>query len=599
MTGSPKAVTKGVEFSDRLIVLGGHPMPSHVYFEQTTLVSPLPPSPPPLPTMTIPKAPVFVRRGENAIQQQQDDSPLIDDRNRTLSSYFEHTVVDDYESESGVTSPPNLIQPEISHSVLHTSMEAEEEDDDIVDVNLKGVSQQGSFQRSSIELQHQTALDQQDDQSLSTRRSSTAVTVELPPEDAFERSTRINTKLNSLPSGGAFSLMNSSEDVNSSSQARSLSSSDDGKRVNRTVRHGHCEIVEHETDSETSSDEEDPLSPRRMVRVDGSARLSSASGLNGDDFDTDEDEDEFGIEGAERVEEEEAIQVRSFGRAFARVCLKDGTEDKIIPDPRRNDMTGNENDDERNGVAFANDSTVEKKPSGEEIIAVGASAKLQSATSTHIDTRQADRERMAASKSTPPRRKSRLRITFTRRSSAAGRRASGGSGSEDSNDGKSRNVLRGNMSALGCFPNRRTMLSRKNKDLDSRTGALSTCDPGIVTPVGNLDRNVTEYSAAKPPKGKFSSTAPTTPEEIAKAAQESAKRKIVKNISLQRDDWIDFATNAAQRQRQPWLIRLVSSSGNESTASGGRYGGGSGDASTTSTDDGRIGRRKWRIWRRD
>lgn len=334
----------------------------------------------------------------------------------------------------------------------------------------------------------------EDDVETSCTDSDTASHPEPPAvQHDFAHSTRINTKLNSLPSGGAFSFMNSSEDV-------------------------HSRSIESESSSE------DIRSTRRMVRVDGSAKLSTASGLADDD--EDDDEDEFGIEGAERVDEEEALQVRSFGRSFARASLKHtANDDGAFGSSRHScdhvDSIHVDDDDDDDSCSEQSDCASEEDAS------------------------------------TPPsRRKSRIRLTFSRRTTASTMRRSLDARPFRSNAAElseSANVAPG--AALSCFPNRRTMVVKRAK---------TASPPGNVPGSGAMIA-VPDFADA-------------------------SGRKMVKNVSMQRDDWIDFATNAASRQRHPWLVRLVSLHGSPGKSTSG---------SRDEDESSRKGRKKfWKRWGR-
>lgn len=360
-------------------------------------------------------------------------------------------------------------------------------------------------------------------------------------DSTFEQCTRINTKLNSLPSGGAFSLMNSSEDVDSSSSDES-----------------------HEHDS------------RKLIRVDGSAKLSTASGL-GDEEDQPE-EDEFRIEGAERVDEEEAVNVRSFGRSFARVCLSDGTPDVIVPDPHHTIP-------HVSVVAFADSEDephVRKNSSAKSRKNSTAGKGILSGTMSHNEPLT---EVFTASKSAPPRRKSRVRGTFTRRSSVANARKPKGRTSrqltenvhDDDSDVET-------MMSLSCFPSRKSAASKsKSKNIDG-TGhtLLQVCARKDRAEDSDISKHTTNQNAqvlAVP--------------DMDVRKNRSKSRKMVKNISLQHDDWIDFTTNASRKQRPPWLQRLVSSNMAESPSSTPRGSKGFENVSNASSKN----RRKfWKFW---
>ncbi|CDF35924.1 unnamed protein product [Chondrus crispus] len=374
-------------------------------------------------------------------------------------------------------------------------------------------------------------------------------------EKLVEQSTRINTKLNSMPSGGAFSFMNSSEDIVSDS----LDTSD--------------------SDTETASSTDDDLrSSRRMIRVDGSAKLSSASGLNDDDFLDDDDDDGFGIEGAERVDEEEDIQVRSFGRSFARVSLKDG-EDVIIRDPRKKDGA-------RSEVAFA-------LPGSEE------DGGRRRSSSVRVPDRPRPLESdgdsglrgMNTSRSDPPRRKSRMRLTFNKRAATANAVKNAQRKSMERNSIDRTSVDRTSVDRDGvarpsidrvlatrsmqpdvdmssdtdsdvmmtgsCFPSRKGTASRRRT-----RSSTSNVKPGASVDIAWPQQDKSKLGGWGRKKSQAAGQLVSPPDMSnmveGRRRHPSPERKIVKNVSLQKDDWIDFATNAARSQRHPWLVRVLS-----------------------------------------
>lgn len=473
MLREPRPVTKGVGFSDELIVLG----PS-----------------------SIPKAPVFVRRGDVAESAMKND-PCADHpgKPRSLSEHFEHTVV----SEKSLTSCETSWQiPNQTPAAL-----------------IKKA-------RFSDDLHHDLATnpafctdsDESDDRKLPAedviqpvpRGMALLRTVGVMSEEDLRECTRINTRLNSMPSGGTFSFMNSSETLGVS-----------------------------DTSSSSSSEDDLHLS-RKMVRVDGSAKLSSASGL------ADDEDDAFGIEGAEEVDEEEAVQVRSFGRSFARVRLKDG-EDVIIRDPRRKDT------DHTNANHEDDISKVERM-------------------TTDVDMNERDGEKWAdlvSIKSAPPRRKSRLKIAFTRRSSSSSanksRRRSGnlqGHGNDESDDGESDICTESDFGPGTCFPHRKTALLRQRAKTLSGDRPYKPRRKSLAhIPGTSKGRHKRSATIADP------GTLVAVPDMEEQVEAERETRRMVKNVSLQRDDFIEFATNAASRQKHPWLVRLVSSNGRPSPPS--------------------------------
>lgn len=354
------------------------------------------------------------------------------------------------------------------------------------------------------------------------------------------------------------------------------------------------------------------------MRVAGSAKLSSASAL---------DDDEFGIEGAEPVDEEEAILVRSFGRSFARVCLSDASVDdvgsprrggpqRVAPPPRAqtdkavrrvkgtDTMTG----DHSAAAARAHSSPGRGLPP----LPPGAPSAPDPPTSPPGPPINSDKS-LAASRSAPPRRKSRLRITFARRLSIAGLRG----GECRSSDAGSRPIIREEVAAsreedpqafsedgeverraldqrgnddvhednddddddvqyldddddddfedddddddmerradhplvgLMCFPARRVTTRMRLRGTNAGAGGNGGVGGG-----GGAARTRLLPAGG----GEAAGTVVAVPEMEMRHGKVKG-RKMVKNVSLQRDDWIDFATSASTPKRQPWLARLMS-----------------------------------------
>lgn len=354
----------------------------------------------------------------------------------------------------------------------------------------------------------------------------------VPMDDKhIERCTRINTQLNSLPSGGAFSLMNSSEDVDSS-----------------------------------SSDDESFKGSRKMIRVDGSAKLSTASGM-GDEIDM--DDDEFSIEGAEKVDEEEDVQVRSFGRSLAQARLSDHipSVDPAAPTSGRAPQ-----------VAFEEPDYLFDKDPDITANARNASQTDPSSSKSIPGTTNEDSPKkvFAESKSAPPRRKSRMRLTFIRRSSIISRKTLSEDGTvtcppemnaEDSAD----------LSRLSCLPLRRSATKPRMRN---------DC-PKPTLPTLENTRNSTDARDENP----GSLTKVTQTKLISVPEIKIQPKGMVKNVSMQRDDWIDFATNNPTKQRSMWLSRLVSSNVESSDMSSQR-----GSNESREAKGGK--RRFWKFWRR-
>lgn len=491
MLRETRPVGKGVGFSDELVVLG-----------------------PPLP-----KGKVFVHRGEVAEEHMMQD-PCADDphKPRTLSEQFEHTVVSEH---SLIGSVPSVTIPR-EDVVLRPPGKKR--------ARFVEQAQEGAALEACEESLETSCTDS--DASEGKIGGVQCLGVGLLSEEDLRKCTKINTRLNSMPSGGDFSFLNSSDDVQSAT-----------------------------TSDTSSSDDEDLISVRRMIRVDGSAKLSSASGLGDDDFLV--EEDEFGIEGAERVEEEEAVQVRSFGRSFAKVWLRDG-DDVLISDPCR--------EKRQSEVTFASEHGGERR---EYIGDVG------DVTAGHDDDDDEDEpscQDLIMSKSTPPRRKSRLKIPLARWSSTdssskppesaltkpmCGSEAGDEGGNAGANDAESDVLTESDVGPGSCFPNRKTALLRQR----AKTMA------GERPPQGPRRRSLCYVSGgrrgrnrkdSKPSQGGTVMAVPDMYEEVRGQSKEKEERKMVKNVSLQRDDWIEFATNAAKQQKHPWLVRLVSSNGRPS-----------------------------------
>lgn len=517
---------KGVGFSDQLIVLGGG-------------------SPPPSCELssTLPKAAVFVRRGCVA-QAEMADDPCADSpsKPRSLSEHFEHTRVAEETPVRDVeaTALPQLHIPP-GDVVLRPpgKRRARFYPDEMLRRGLEG---EACAPPPAEEEQVETSCTDSDPEGGEEAPVGTPQTrVEygnVESEEMFQECTRINTKLNSMPSGGTFSFMNSSEDVNS-----------ERERVS--------------SESESSTDDEDLRSSRKMIRVDGSAKLSSASGLADEDFLV--EDDEFGIEGAERVDEEEAIQVRSFGRSFARVSLKDG-EDVIIRDPRKREKS-------RSEVAFAIPEDGKRRSSS------ARAADRPRDTEVPGSGEDGLQQDFATCRSDPPRRKSRIRITFTKRSSTANSVRNAERKSVDRKSADRRSLDRKSVDqalatrqmepevemssdsdtettgTMSCFPTRKTTFLRQ------RTKS-TTVDavPGIAMEGVPEQRSKSGWLGRKTAKNVGQLVAMPDMSDVAKGRKRSPspERKIVKNVSLQHDDWIDFATNAARGQRHPWLVRVLS-----------------------------------------
>eukprot|EP00177_Eucheuma_denticulatum_P006070 GFKZ01011070.1.p1 GENE.GFKZ01011070.1~~GFKZ01011070.1.p1 ORF type:complete len:552 (-),score=97.03 GFKZ01011070.1:983-2638(-) len=516
-TSRPAGASKGVGFSDQLVVFGP----------------------------AIPKAKVFVHRGEVAEQRMMSE-PFADHPGnpRSLSEHFQHTVVSE-ESLEGVPSIriPNedvVLRPP---GKKRARFVAERHVAEMIPADCFEQSH-GEGCDSGLETPC-TESDGSDGKRAITGCSAfDLLKGGVMSEEDLRECTRINTRLNSMPSGGDFSFMNSSEEVQSETSASGEESGSEDEEDGHSL-------------TSTSSSEEDLRLSRKMIRVDGSAKLSSASGLADDDF-SEEEEDEFGIEGAERVDEEEAVQVRSFGRSFAKVSLRDG-EDVIIRDPRKKE--------ERKGnVAFAE---VTEEAEGREY----SGEVVEGDRSTDGSTRpNAD---ITACKSSPPERKSRMRDTFTRRSSNASSRqdtpATGmnivvlrdGDGIRD--DASESVFTESDYGPPSCFPSRRTTILRQRaRTITGEKSSSGHRRRSLFSVIGDRGRQGRNGCGRKAERELVA--IPDMDAEV--RGQQEGGQRMVKNVSLQQDDWIEFATNQASQQKHPWLVRLVSSSGRPGSTGG-------------------------------
>lgn len=541
-TSRPAGPSKGVGFSDQLVVFG----PS------------------------IPKARVFVHRGQVAEQRMMSE-PYADHPSnpRSLSEQFQHTVV----SEESLEGVPSIRIPN-EDVVLRPP--GKKRARFVAERHVAEMIPADAFEPSPVEACDSgletpcTESDGSDGKRPLTGTSAfDLLRGGVMSEEDLRECTRINTRLNSMPSGGDFSFMNSSEDVHSETSASAEESESED------------EDDDHSLTSTSSSEEELRLS-RKMIRVDGSAKLSSASGLADEDFSGD-DEDEFGIEGAERVDEEEAVQVRSFGRSFAKVSLRDG-EDVIIRDPRKKD-------DRKGNVAFAE---VTEEVEGREYSGQVADGDRNTDGSTRPN---AD---ITICRSTPPQRKSKMKITFARRSSNTSSKQDSavvamnvvalrdGDGLRD--DVSESAYTESDYGPPSCFPSRRTTLLRQRaRTITGERSSSGSRRRSFFSVIGDRGKHG-RHGCGRSGEREVVAI-PDMDAEV--RAQREGGQGMVKNVSLQRDDWIEFATNQASQQKHPWLVRLVSSNGRPRSTGGMDDGGRNGGSGRR---EGRRRRRRFLRW---
>lgn len=452
----------------------------------------------------------------------------------------------------------------------------------------------------------------------------------------------IPPRLVSLPSGGAISYMNSTDDVNallaaddsSPSHGDSTIVDDDANNV-ETALADHYDNTDHDIrDTATNGinrnkskvdesndhnannggdenhDDGRTRSTRRLVRVDGSATLSAICEGDDDDGDGDDEDDAFQIEGAEDVEEEEAVPVRSFGRSFARVCLGDGAS--TTPVPVNNSTHLDQVSDADDVAAPINNSltnevprdTLQTAPVGLENVDGVANVKT-----CEKDVDEVDFDADAGSlfdNSGGARRRSHFILPFPRRSSAStprdtgprrdisggdndhaptsimcfrGRRPTGYARSQDAstNDDEGRTRLLTGQESASRRRRRATNGSRTTNGSRASKG-YSRLSRGNRL-VHALSGREPETRARPPlprraPRASGASSCSRSRASIVglgnssshardqKREHGNAEKKIVRDVSLQRDDWIEFATSGGSQHRpHRWLARLVSSSG--------------------------------------
>lgn len=111
------------------------------------------------------------------------------------------------------------------------------------------------------------------------------------------------------------------------------------------------------------------------------------------------------------------------------------------------------------------------------------------------------------------------------------------------------------MVMVSCFPTRKTTLLRQ-RTKSTKVDAV----PGVAIQGAPERKSKSGWLGRKTAKDVGELVAIPDMSEVAKGRKRnpSPERKIVKNVSLQHDDWIDFATNAARGQRHPWFVRVLS-----------------------------------------
>ncbi|CAN8070487.1 unnamed protein product, partial [Agarophyton chilense] len=343
------------------------------------------------------------------------------------------------------------------------------------------------------------------------------------------RCTRLNTKLNSLPSGGAFSFLNSSDDVltDSAPSASPLPS------PSSTSSSSSSSL----SSSSSSGSSDHYLESRKLIRVDGSAKLSTASGVL-DSSDDEHPSDEFNIDGAEPVEEEQAVQLASFGSALPHIPLH----------PQQQQQQQQQLHSSLAPIPSSSNTTPDRQrpnPSNSKARTMPLSRPCNAdALQQHIlnGCHPVD--------SAPSKRPSRLRLTFFRSPSA--RRAAGTRRGEHSPAVHDEDVIEqrmGSFSSISCFSTRRSsarLRSMRADRVDARPSAAPSRGAAAAATTTNMGAQAQMV-----------------------AVPEFEARRMVKNISLQRDDFIDFTTNGRNTavKRAPWLTRLVSG-GQDGSVSG-------------------------------
>lgn len=394
----------------------------------------------------------------------------------------------------------------------------------------------------------------------------------------------------------------------------------------------------HPPDPDEYDPEDSAPSVRKLVRVDGSATLSAICD-DEDDDDDDDDDDHFGIDGAEQVDEEEAVQVRSFGRSFGQVRLAAPTSPPTSS-PQPHQKLPSRSKHRFDPPIVSTPPHLWQKDSALCIGSACDSADLEANDPnlhddhpTSLDTTLHNRspQRSLHQSHIPDRNciasdpkhnqihqhdfadpgenaehwpqhlspndiraaekpKSRLVLPFARRSSAVASSKNGDTNSATAPD--SGRVV----SSLLCFPSRRAtfrapcLLRERHRDpesainrADARTNSRTahslnsqSSQPHGTQPV------LTSSSSRDTPLISSTTTTTTTPsdcpfgKETVKCSDicnhGTTQKKMVKNVSLQRDDWIEFTTSSNSGPRKTaWIVRLLSSGPLDMTVTRSRF----------------------------
>lgn len=186
------------------------------------------------------------------------------------------------------------------------------------------------------------------------------------------------------------------------------------------------------------------------------------------------------------------------------------------------------------------------------------------------------------------RRRSRLMLAFGKRSSAVSSRMEDIAGPADSGsrlagEGSSDAVMA--HSSILCFPSRRVTTRGRGRGPDReisapRRGAFGwsesesqarakTCETGACERLESFD-GVSDSDTLFPhdvdgediPADRVETAMPRLQgvQTVRIDGRHGRDRRMVKNVSMQRDDWIEFATSGNRSRKQPWLARILSSS---------------------------------------
>lgn len=385
-------------------------------------------------------------------------------------------------------------------------------------------------------------------------------------------------------------------------------------------------VPTHPLDPDEDNLDESAPSVRKLVRVDGSATLSAIC----DDDDDDDDDDQFGIDGAEQVDEEEAVQVRSFGRSFGQVRLASTpqpqqklpfrSKHRFDPPITSTPLHPWQKDSALCIGSACDSADLETNDIHTEDDSTPLDTTLQIQMSDHSLNQQQIPDRSCVANEPKPsvrylrnvpdidedaenwpgvscsaeicaaeKRKSRLLLPFSRRSSAVGSSRNGDNRSTTTTE------TGGIVSALMCFPSRRATfrtpcLTRdRHRDAEAiingadakcntrfargstaRPNQCHTCRPGLQcsssrdTPLVRCSLTTTTDCQS----GKHSLKNSDSQIEN----NDTGQKKLVKNVSLQRDDWIEFTTSSNSGPRKAaWIVRLLSSGPLDMTASRSRF----------------------------